>query len=180
MDDSEHSSSLSAIARSLSDEVGPFRRTLLNSARARADLPLLPDAQIEVLRRLFPDKWLSPTALGRQLGLARPTISNLVAGMESRGLVTRQADESDARSTHVGLTELAREQLLIYDAAAEGLLTGILRDMTPAQQRVLRDAVPLLVKIRAGIEQDDARENATPAGTYRHDSPIDTAPSDSR
>jgi DNA-binding MarR family transcriptional regulator len=155
VDDSEDPSGLGAIARSLSDEIGPFRRTLLNSSRARAGLPSIPDAQIEVLRRLFPDRWLSPTVLGQQLGLARPTVSNLVAAMESRGLVVRRADESDARSTHVGLTDSAREQLRVYDAAAEALLVGILRDLAPGQQRTLREALPLLGLIRTALERDE-------------------------
>ncbi|WP_423263248.1 MarR family winged helix-turn-helix transcriptional regulator [Frondihabitans sp. 4ASC-45] len=164
VDDSGDPTGLSAIARSLSDEIGPFRRTLLNSSRALAGLPLIPDAQIEVLRRLFPDKWVSPTVLGRQLGLARPTVSNLVVAMERSGLVSRRADEADARSTKVGLTDLAREQLHVYDSAAEGLLTSILRDLTPAEQGTLRDALPLLGHIRTALERgEDATVNA-PSG----------------
>ncbi|OZE99187.1 transcriptional regulator [Rhodococcus sp. 15-2388-1-1a] len=130
-------------------------RVLLNTSRSRAGLAALPDAQIEILRRLFPDKWEGPTVLGRQLGLARPTISNLVRTMESDGLVARRPDGSDARSMRVGLTDLAREQLRIYDVAAEGLLVQILADLTPAEQRTLRDATALLGRIRAALERGD-------------------------
>ncbi|MCZ4563906.1 MarR family transcriptional regulator [Rhodococcus sp. IEGM 1401] len=155
MDDSDSAPGLADIARHLSEEIGPFRRVLLNASRSRAGLKALPDAQIEILRRLFPDKWEGPTVLGRQLGLARPTISNLVRTMESDGLVARRPDDSDARSMRVGLTDLAREQLRIYDIAAEGLLVNILDDLTPAEQRTLRDATALLGRIREALEHGD-------------------------
>lgn len=148
---------LGALARGLSDEIGPLRRTLLNASRARAGLPSLPDAQIEVLRRLSPDRWESPTALGRRLGLARPTVSNLVSAMERGGLVTRRADASDARSVQVGLTDLAREQLRVYDAAAESLLVEVLHDLDPPEQSTLRDVLPLLARIRAALDEGGAR-----------------------
>ncbi|MDV7988572.1 MULTISPECIES: MarR family winged helix-turn-helix transcriptional regulator [unclassified Rhodococcus (in: high G+C Gram-positive bacteria)] len=162
MDDSNSTPGLADIARRLSEEIGPFRRVLLNTSRSRAGLKALPDAQIEILRRLFPDKWEGPTALGRQLGLARPTISNLVRTMESDGLVARRPDDSDARSMRVGLTDLAREQLRVYDNAAEGLLVEVLGDLTPAQQRTLRDAVPLLGRIRAELETSEAPSSRHP------------------
>lgn len=60
---------------------------------------------------------------------------------------------------HVGLTDLARERLRVYDAAAEGLLVRVLADLTPAQQRTLRDVLPLLGHIRAALE---AGEGAVP------------------
>jgi hypothetical protein len=56
---------------------------------------------------------------------------------------------------HVGLTESAREQLRVYDAAAEALLVGILRDLAPGQQRTLREALPLLGRIRTALERDE-------------------------
>lgn len=144
---------LADIARRLSAEIGPFRRVLLNTSRSRAGLKSLPDAQIEILRRLSPDRWESPTTLGRRLGLARPTISNLVRTMEQDGLVVRRPDGSDARSMLVGLTELARTQLHVYDIAAEGLLLEVLNDLTSDEQRILRDTVPLLTQIRGALER---------------------------
>ncbi|GAA4682929.1 hypothetical protein GCM10025780_30680 [Frondihabitans cladoniiphilus] len=121
----------------------------------RAGLPSIPDAQIEVLRRLLPHRWETPTSLGRQLGLARPTVSNLVAAMEKNGLVARQANEADARSMLVGLTDLARDQLAVYDEAAESLLVGLLEDLTSVQQRTVRDILPLLAEIRAALEHQE-------------------------
>ncbi|MCO7239130.1 MarR family winged helix-turn-helix transcriptional regulator [Aeromicrobium sp. CnD17-E] len=165
MHDTTSQDALGTLARGLSEEVGPLRRSILNASRARAGLPSLPDAQIEVLRRLHPDRWESPTALGRRLGLARPTVSNLVSAMEKSGLVTRRADDADARSVQVGLTDLAREQLRVYDDAAESLLVEILGDLDPAQRRTLDDALPVLAQVRAALDEGGRRHPAPTSGT---------------
>lgn len=138
-------------ARRLSALVGPFRRTLLNASRSEGDLPAVPDAQIEVLRRLDEDGWASPTALGRALGLARSTVSNLVAAMQRDGLVERRLARGDGRSTEVGLTDLARERLRVYDAAAERLLLSALAGLPEADRAVLVAAVPVLTRLQAAI-----------------------------
>ncbi|PPF62559.1 transcriptional regulator, partial [Rathayibacter tritici] len=121
-----------SVARRLSAEIGPFRRTLLSASRRDGALPEIPDAQIEVLRRLDEDGWSTPTALGRSLGLARSTISNLVAAMEREGLVERRLATGDGRSTEVGLTALARERLAVYDASAERVLVAALPRSQPS------------------------------------------------
>lgn len=143
---------LPQVARRLSAEIGPFRRTLLGTARRSVDLPDLPDAQIEVLRRLDEDGWASPTALGRSLGLARSTVSNLVAAMERDGLVERRLARGDGRSTQVGLTPLARQRLGVYDASAEHVLVAAMRALAPEDQRAVAAAVPVLERLRTHLE----------------------------
>jgi DNA-binding MarR family transcriptional regulator len=138
-------------ARRLSAQVGPFRRTLLNASRQEGALPSIPDAQIEVLRRLDEDGWASPTALGRALGLARSTVSNLVAAMERGGLVERRLAVGDGRSTEVGLTDLARERLRVYDAAAERVLMEALAGLPDADRAVLVAALPVLTRLQDAI-----------------------------
>jgi DNA-binding MarR family transcriptional regulator len=138
-------------ARRLSAQVGPFRRTLLNASRQEGALPSVPDAQIEVLRRLDEDGWSSPTALGRALGLARSTVSNLVAAMERDGLVERRLAVGDGRSTEVGLTDLAHERLRVYDAAAERVLMGALAGLPEADRAVLVAALPVLARLQDAI-----------------------------
>ncbi|QZQ57220.1 MarR family winged helix-turn-helix transcriptional regulator [Curtobacterium sp. TC1] len=143
---------LRRVARRLSAEIGPFRRTLLTTARHSVALPDIPDAQIEVLRRLDEDGWSSPTALGRTLGLARSTVSNLVAAMEGDGLVERRLARGDGRSTEVGLTDLAARRLADYDASAERVLVDALTALSDGDQRVLADAMPALGRLRARLD----------------------------
>lgn len=143
---------LPRVARRLSAEVGPFRRALLSTARRSVALPDIPDAQIEVLRRLAEDGWSTPTGLGRVLGLARSTVSNLVAAMEREGLVERRLARGDGRSTEVGLTDLARRRLGEYDTSAERVLVDALGALGPDDQRALAAALPVLERLRARLE----------------------------
>lgn len=142
---------LRAAARRLSAQIGPFRRTLLTASRQEGALPAIPDAQIEVLRRLDEDGWASPTALGRALGLARSTVSNLVAAMERDGLVARRLAQGDGRSTEVGLTDLARERLRVYDEAAERVLLDAMAALQEQERAVLVAALPVLARLQDGI-----------------------------
>lgn len=144
---------LAGAARRLSAEVGPFRRTLLTTARRSGDLPDIPDAQIEVLRRLDADGWSSPTGLGRALGLARSTVSNLVAAMERDGLVERRLARGDGRSTEVGLTALARRRLAVYDAAAERVLVEAMAAASATDRRVLLEVGEVLERLRQRLEE---------------------------
>lgn len=150
------------MARQLSAEIGPFRRALLTTARRTGALPEIPDAQIEVLRRLDEDGWSSPTQLGRALGLARSTVSNLVAAMQRDGLVDRRLATGDGRSTEVGLTELARERLSVYDTAAERVLVAAMGAMSADAQAALAGALPRFAELRRALEARGALGRARP------------------
>lgn len=156
MDEQPDGPDLPRVARRLSAEIGPFRRTLLGTARRSVALPDIPDAQIEVLRRLDEDGWSSPTALGRSLGLARSTVSNLVAAMERDGLVERRLARGDGRSTEVGLTDLARRRLADYDVSAERVLVAAMRALPDGDRRALAAAMPALERLRALLDEHAA------------------------
>lgn len=157
---------LRAVARRLGSELGPFRRRLMNASRSAADLPDLPDAQVEVLRRLEAIGWATPTGLGRSLGLARSTVSNLVLAMERDGLVDRRLVKGDGRSTEVGLTDRARDLLGTFDRSAEGVLVGALRRLTAEERRDIARALPALEALHAAI-------GGTPVPATAADAPAD-------
>lgn len=153
------------VARRLSAEVGPFRRTLVNATRRAEGLPDIPDAQIEVLRRLDTIGPSTPTALGRSLGLARSTVSNLILAMERDGLVERHLVRGDGRSTEVALTDHARELLRTYDHAAEDVLLTALQSLPAKTRRDITAALPALSALREAIK--DASGSAPEATTRR-------------
>lgn len=155
MDTDRSDPDLARVARRLSAEVGPFRRALLTTARRTGELPEIPDAQIEVLRRLDEDGWSSPTRIGRALGLARSTVSNLVAAMQRDGLVERRLAAGDGRSTEVGLTDLARDRLAVYDAAAEQVLVAAMQTLDPRARQDLARALPRFAELRQVLEHGD-------------------------
>lgn len=152
---------LRAVARRLGAELGPFRRRLMNASRSAADLPDLPDAQVEVLRRLEATGWATPTGLGHGLGLARSTVSNLILAMERDGLVDRRLAKGDGRSTEVGLTDHARDLLRTFDRSAEGVLVGALRGLTAAERHDIARALPALEALHAAIGGEPRRTEAS-------------------
>jgi DNA-binding MarR family transcriptional regulator len=166
---------LRAVARRLGSELGPFRRRLMNASRSAADLPDLPDAQV---RRLEAIGWATPTGLGRALGLARSTVSNLVLAMERDGLVDRRLVKGDGRSTEVGLTDHARDLLRTFDRSAEGVLVGALRSLTAEERRDIARALPALEALHAAIGGAPAPAADPPADTTTRRRPGSRSPSD--
>jgi DNA-binding MarR family transcriptional regulator len=148
---------LREVARRVGSELGPFRRRIMNASRRAADLPDLPDAQVEVLRRLEAIGWATPTALGRALGLARSTVSNLILAMERDGLVDRRLTKGDGRSTEVGLTDHARGLLRRFDHSAEAVLVAALRGLTAAERRDIARALPALEALHAAVGGESTR-----------------------
>ncbi|MDM7892306.1 MarR family winged helix-turn-helix transcriptional regulator [Curtobacterium caseinilyticum] len=146
------------IARRLSDRIGPFRRTLLRTSRAVADLPDVPDAQIEVMRALSADPaGTAPSSLAARLGLARSTVSNLVSAMEQSGLVERRVVGGDGRRATVHLTPLATERLRTYDEAATAVLVDALARLSDDDRTALAAALPALERLHHEITPPPAR-----------------------
>ncbi|MBF4618418.1 MarR family transcriptional regulator [Clavibacter sp. VKM Ac-2873] len=173
---------LRIVARRLGADLGPFRRRLMNASRSAADLPDLPDAQVEVLRRLEAIGWATPTLLGRALGLARSTVSNLILAMERDGLVDRRLAKGDGRSTEVGLTDRARDLLRTFDRSAEGVLVGALRGLTADERHRIARALPAFEALHAaiggaplGADSPDAAPDATTRRRSGSASPSDGA-----
>lgn len=148
----DSSPDLHTCARRLSAQLGPLRRRVMQASRAAAGLPDIPDAQVEVLRRLDMVGWASPTTLGHALGLARSTVSNLCSTLERDGLVERRAHAGDARSVEVGLSERARQILRHYDASAEKVLVAALSTLPAQTQRDIAAALPALDALAAAID----------------------------
>ncbi len=144
------------VARRLSDRIGPFRRALLRTSRAVADLPDLPDAQVEVMRALA-GCTTTPSALAERLGLARSTVSNLVSAMESAGLVERRLAAGDGRRTELRLTALAEERLAAYDEASTTVLVEALGRLSPGDRAALSAALSALEHLHHEITHRDDR-----------------------
>ncbi|MFJ3030337.1 MarR family winged helix-turn-helix transcriptional regulator [Curtobacterium sp. NPDC087080] len=150
MQGTDASDATTQVARRLSDRIGPFRRALLRTSREVADLPDLPDAQVEVMRALT-GSTTTPSALAARLGLARSTVSNLVSAMESVGLVERRLAAGDGRRTELRLTPLAEERLAAYDEASAAVLVEALGRLAPEDRTALAAALPALEHLHREI-----------------------------
>lgn len=140
----------------LSSQIAPLRRALLRRTRARANLPDLPDAQVEALRLLVQGGPTTPGALATQLRVARSTVSNLLRAMIAAGLVERGVGEN-LRTARVAAAPKAVDLLARYDAASEHVLDEALAELSAADRRAIERAAPVLARLTAAIDRPDER-----------------------
>ncbi len=114
-------------------------------ALAPMDLELFEYDVLSALRRQGRPFALPATGLAKETGLSSGAMTNRIDKLESRGLVTREADNSDRRAVIVSLTSDGKKAIddaiqLRLDAADESLqgLSG----------RELSDLAKLLRKVR--------------------------------
>ncbi|MEV6825007.1 MarR family transcriptional regulator [Amycolatopsis sp. NPDC051102] len=138
----------------LSRQIAPLRRALLRRTRAHANLPDLPDAQVEALRVLVQGGSTTPGALATQLQVARSTVSNLLRAMIAAGLVERGAGEN-LRTARIAATPRAVDLLERYDAASERVLDDALAELSTADRRAIERAAPALGRLTAAIDRPD-------------------------
>ncbi|GAA1793643.1 MarR family winged helix-turn-helix transcriptional regulator [Agromyces lapidis] len=144
----------------LNQVISPLRRGLLKAARAAEQLPDLPDAQIEVLRALPAGVVRSPGELAVDLGLSRPTVSNLLKAMEAAGLVTREVPTGDRRRVEVHASKRALGLFDRFDRASANVLDEALAALSDDDRALLADALPALERLR-DVVQDAARGSAS-------------------
>lgn len=142
-----------ATAARLGSLISPLRRSLLRVARSAEHLPEIPDAQIEVLRALPVGTERTSGELAAELGLSRPTISNLLRDMEGAGLIARRAATEDRRRVLVAASARATDLLERFDRASASVLADVLDRLGDEDRRVLDDALGALERLRDAVEQ---------------------------
>ncbi|MFL5996378.1 MAG: MarR family winged helix-turn-helix transcriptional regulator [Streptomyces sp.] len=133
--------------------VGPLRRAILRTRRT-ADLPDLPEAQIELLRALAEAGPLSPRQAADRLRLAPSTISNLVRAMTTAGLIEREPSTTDLRTVALAASPSALELLHTYDRTSTAALHRALADLTPDSREAIEHALPALAELLTVLEAD--------------------------
>jgi DNA-binding MarR family transcriptional regulator len=77
-------------------------------------------------------------------GVTGPTLTKIVAHLETIGLVARSADEADRRAARITLTPEGRERLVRIRSDRDAFLEHRLGDLDPEARAVLAAAVPVL------------------------------------
>ena len=118
---------------------------LIRRMRAEHRFPLSQGAVLGRLDREGPHSIGTLAAAER----VRPqSMTQTIADMEADGLVTRQPDPSDGRRALIELTEHGQHTLDADRRHREGWLAqSIEQDLSPAEQRLLADALVLLERI---------------------------------
>lgn len=144
----------------VADAVRAVSRATLAATRAAQGLPALPEAQVAALHILRTSPSMTPAELAERLGLARPTVSNLLRDLEAAGHVTRAQSQVDRRSVILTITEQARE---VQDAFRRGrgeVITSAWATLDEADRTALAAATPSLRRLADLLH---ASTPATPA-----------------
>jgi len=104
---------------------------VLNEAHLGSPFSL---AEVRVLYELAHRTEATATDLCRALGLDPGYLSRMLAKFKKQGLISRKRSESDARQSHILLTEKGRRAFAPLDAKANEQISAMLNKLSPAQQ----------------------------------------------
>lgn len=128
------------LAEALRVSVGRLHRRL-RSQRPDDGLGLTPFAVLTTLERHGP---LSPSTLAEHEKVRPPSMTKVVAALESRGLVERRPHPSDRRQVVIALALAGRSLLEEDRRRRQAWLRCRLADLSEGDREALRAAVPIL------------------------------------
>lgn len=76
-----------------------------------------------------------------------PSMTRTVNSLCEKGLLTRAAHAHDKRLVVISLTESAERVIVESRRRKEAWLTRRLRELTPSERQILRDAAPILERL---------------------------------
>ena len=90
---------------------------------------------------------MTPGELAEHEKVQPPSITRVIASLEERGLIQRMPHPSDRRQVVLTVTGQGRDVVRKVRQLREAWLARRLRDLTPSERAVLKDAVPILEKL---------------------------------
>lgn len=118
--------------------VGRLNRRIRSSAGG------LSHGQLSALSTIVRSGPLRPSELAAIEVAAAPTITRIVAELESRGLVERAQDPQDRRSLFVSSTDAGTALLLEARSDRARAVSDVLGELAPEQVEAIRAALPAL------------------------------------
>lgn len=134
--------------------LGPLRRAVLRRTRALAELPDLPDAQIEVLRLLERTPGLGVNDVAGRLRIASSTVSNLLRSLISDGLIERKPSPTDLRAVRLYPSAQALKLLRRYDKVSHSILDDAIARLDAQDQKALQHATRALARLLENLDRD--------------------------
>jgi len=108
--------------------------------------PELSDSQLAALAALEKHT-MTPGELAEHEKVQPPSITRVIASLEERGLIQRMPHPSDRRQVVLTVTVQGRDVVRQVRQLREAWLARRLSDLTPTEQAVLKEAVPILEKL---------------------------------
>jgi len=143
-----------ALASELTTAWGGVRRRLRRSARARVGGEPLTGSQVEVLRLVETQPGVGVRDAAAALHLAPNTVSTLVGGLATAGLLDRRPDPDDRRATQLHLTPAATTRLRRWRDERDRVLASALEHLDADDRRHLEASLPALERLLAQLERD--------------------------
>ncbi len=133
--------------------VGQLRRTVRR--RVRQDWPHapLPEAHLELLRLVGARPGLHVKEAADALRLAPNTVSTLVNGLASAGLLERRRDRHDRRAARLYPTVAAIERMAAWRDRRQALVANAMESLAPADHEAIVGALPALRRLADAFER---------------------------
>jgi DNA-binding MarR family transcriptional regulator len=107
----------------------------------------LSDTQLAALAALEHHETMSPGELAEHEKVQPPSMTRVIAALESSGLVTRMPHPSDRRQVVLTVTPEGRGVVQQVRRRKEAWLAMRLKELTPQERATLRAAAPILEKL---------------------------------
>ena len=126
-----------ALRRALEQTVNPFGFTA---------------GQFDVLQLLMHNDGLEHRELQRRLGIASPTLTNILDVLERQGHISRRHESEDARVKKIYITPAARNICFSesFCSAGDGLVEQMFRDFSKAERKQF---LTLLHRLELNLDQ---------------------------
>lgn len=131
------------LASALRVSLARLNRRLRRQAAPEAPTP----TQLAVLAAVERHSGISPSELAELEKMQPPSMTRVIAVLVERGLVERTPHPTDRRQVTVKVTEAGSTLLKEERRRKEAWLTQRLKDLTPQERAVLREAAPILEKL---------------------------------
>lgn len=115
--------------------------------RRQAAVHSLTPTQFATLAAVDRHGGITPGELAELEKVQPPSMTRVIAALEERGLVSRSPHPTDRRQVTVTVTEAAKKLLKEERARKEAWLTQQLKELSPEERTILRQAAPILEKL---------------------------------
>lgn len=157
----DHKTSLRRVApdpgsgseRELADAVARLRRAMRRAARSADPDNALSVAQLELLSAVSENPGARPSQIARYLHLAPNSVTTLVNGLSSLGLITRSNNTDDRRTIRLALTGTGEEAVARWQTTNAGILRTAYDDLHPGWQHLITAALPAVRELIGTIDQ---------------------------
>lgn len=102
--------------------------------------------QSSVMQVLFAQPGMDQIALAGEIGIDRTTASSVLARLEARGIVRREADANDRRTKRAFLTPAGKAMLQEMQASIEAAHRELIKPLAPADRKQFLEQLLRLVQ----------------------------------